>query len=155
MMQPRSLQWIQEVGKSIAPYVVITGAVLAMMRYVRGRWEKRVETVVRTAFATDIETGKKRAQQIEDMATAVLRVENRLGRHFSTIEEELESLHAIVNENRVWLEDHEALLDVALGIERRVSTPNERRQRMLELIEKAEERRRNRRRREDTEGKEG
>jgi hypothetical protein len=148
------LEWLQELGKSVAPYVMITGAGIAALRYFRGRWEKRVELTVRSAFAEEIEIGKQRAQQLADVATAVLRIETRLGRHFGAIEEELDSLHAIVNENRVWLEDHEELLNVALGIERRLSAPGERRQRMLDLIEKAEDRRRSRRRSEDT-GKEG
>lgn len=76
-------------------------------------------------------------EQMTTVKTDVMRAVNDL-------RGDVHEAHVVAQENREWLAEMSGALDVALGIERRGGT--DRRQRMAELLDRAEERRRERRR---------
>lgn len=133
--------WMDQWGKLILTVAAVVVVTTTTYRWFLKRIEKKIVTVIAESFKVEIARGSTSAEAIERIETAHGKLDARLTRHLDSIESDLA--------------DVLAFLDVALGIDRRLATAEEKRQQMNELLGRAGERLRNRRREDKDEGKEG
>lgn len=150
MANPRYLDLIDEWGKALLTIAGAFAIFAGVGRWMRKRWEKNVELVVRTALKVEIE-------QVTGLGLNTQSCLSKIERLTGIIEEDRQEYLAVfrkhvelAEENREWLIDLQAVWDAEhmakLGVTQdRRMTGNERRQRTGDMLEDLERRQQGRR----------
>lgn len=156
----QDLDALERIGKIIGSIAIISGAVAALIKWLRVRREKReiryaarIERIVRAAFSIELASMTNAVRSLDriehsviDNTTAIADIQKETLRLMTGGDEMLGLIVDAVRENREWLDDLQSLVDHSFQIDRRSSIGSDRRQRLTERLDALEERRTERRR---------